>query len=153
MNTLKIAGFCGLTLLVKNLFSSSNSTGEPAGAVQEPFEGLVPSYPYFRSVILRIIGVDATSIMTLTMVCLFITGLVNPFWTEIDQFLVKYFTSAVVIPATDRANQEVLQFQAESFGERRGPRLVTAKLKGFSLLWSWRARACEVCRGHSCEVA
>lgn len=134
MNTLGIAGFGGLTLIAKNFFSftSSNSTGEPTGAAQELIEGLVPGYRYFHSIILRLIGIDATSIVTLMMVCLFVIGLARPFWNEVDQFLVKYFTSAVVAPATDRANQEVLQFQAVSFAERRGPRSLTAKSKELS---------------------
>lgn len=134
MNSLGIAGFGGLTLLAKNLFSStsSNSTGEPTGGGQELIEGLVPGYRYFHSIILRLTGIDVTSIVTLMMVCLFVIGLAKPFWNEVDQFLVKYFTSAVVVPATDQANQEVLQFQAKSFAERRGPRSLTAKSKGFS---------------------
>jgi hypothetical protein len=95
MSTLGLAGFVGLTLLAKNLFSSSSSTGEPTGAAQELIEGLVPDYRYVHSIILRLTRINVSPIVTLIMVCLFVIGLVKPCWSEVDRFLVRYFTSAV----------------------------------------------------------
>jgi len=135
MSTLGLAGFVRLTLLAKNLFSSSSSTGEPTGAAQELIEGLVPDYRYVHSIIPRLTGMNATSIVTLIIVCLFVIGLVKPCWSEVDRFLVSYFTSAVVVPATGRAAQDVLQFQIEAFCERRGPRSLTPNQKDFHKTW------------------
>jgi chaperone BCS1 len=116
-----------VALQLASAFTSGSDGSGNSSTPQLLLDRYIPGFSAVHGLLLAWTGIDITSIVARFAIVLAVYAITRFIWQTIYEFLVIYLTSAIMIPAHDILNKEVLSWMSTHVVVKRGSRHLSAQ--------------------------